>query len=217
MFIRDYISKDYPAFDFQDSIEEASEVAKDFGYSHVFITKNGEFVGALSQAFLEESPDGSLESLEIHYERFAILEDGNVLDSVKLFYVFNANIVPIISLNEDYLGYISCDDVFSEFSKYALFSESGAVLTIQTQDLHYSLSEITRLIESNNSKIYGIYVSAINTEHVQITMKISNENLTSIDETLERYGYTIVHKHYADEKEEMMKDRFGFFQKYLEV
>lgn len=217
MFIRDYISKDYPAFSIKDSIEEASELAKDFGYSHIFIVKNGEFVGALSQAFLEESPEGSLESLEIHFERFAILEDGNVLDTVKLFYVFTANIVPVISLNENYLGYISCDDVFSEFSKYALFSESGAVLTIQTQDSHYSFTEITRLIESNNSKMYGIYVSAINIDNVQITMKISSENLTSIDETLKRYGYTIVHKHYADEKEELMKDRFGFFQKYLEV
>lgn len=217
MFIRDYISKDFPAFHLEDSIEEASEIAKEFGYSHVFIADNGEFVGALSQAFLEESPEGNLKSLEIHFERFAILEDGNVLDTVKLFYVFNSNIVPVISSHEKYLGYISCDDVFSEFSKYALFSENGAVLTIQTQDIHYSISEITRLIESNNSKIYGIYVSEINADNVQITMKISNENLTSIDETLERYGYTIVHKHYADEKEELMKDRFGFFQKYLEV
>lgn len=217
MFIRDYISKDYPAFNIEDSIEEASEIAKEFGYSHVFILKNGEFVGALSQEFLDESPEGTLETLEIHFERFAILEDGNVLDTVKLFYVFNANLVPVISLNETYLGYISCDDVFSEFSKYALFSESGAVLTVQTQDLHYSFSEITRLIESNNAKIYGIYLSAINADNVHITMKISNGNLTSIDETLERYGYTIVHKHYADEKEELMKDRFGFFQKYLEV
>ena len=217
MFIRDYISKDYPAFNTEDSIEEASEVANEFGYSHVFIVKDGEFVGALSQEFLEESPEGNLESLEIHYERFAILEDGNVLDTVKLFHVFNANLVPVISINEQYLGYISCDDVFSEFSKYALFSESGAVLTIQTQDLHYSMSEITRLVESSNTKIYGIYVSSINADNVHITLKISNENLTSIDETLERYGYTIVHKHYADDKEELMKNRFGFFQKYLEV
>lgn len=217
MFIRDYISKDFPAFNMVDAIEEAAEVAAEFGYSHIFIIKDGIFVGALSQEFLESSPEGTLESLEIHFERFAILEDGNVLDSVKLFYVFNANVVPVISALEKYLGYISCDDVFSEFSKYPLFSESGAVLTIQTQDLHYSMSEITRLIESNNTKIYGCYVSNVNASSVEITLKISNENLTSIDETLERYGYTIVHKHYGDEKEEMLKDRFGFFQKYLEV
>lgn len=215
MFIKDYFSQDYPVFKTSDSIDEASEIAKEFGFSHVFIKKNGQYIGALSQAFLEQSPEGKLETLEIHFERFAIVEDGNVLDSVKLFYIFNANVIPVISKDEQYLGYISCDDIFNEFSKYPLFSENGAILTIQT-GLHYSFSQITQIVESNNAKIYGCYVSEINENHIHITLKISNVNLTSIDETFERYGYTVVHKHYDDEKEELLKDRFGFFQKYLE-
>jgi hypothetical protein len=47
-------------------------------------------------------------------------------------------------------------------------------------------------------------------------LKISSENLSSIDETFERYGYKVVEKYYNDEKEELLKDRFVFFQKYLE-
>ncbi len=216
MFIKDYISKDYPAFNWSDSIEEACEFAKEFGYSHVFIKKQGVFAGALSQSFLEESPEGTLGSLEIHFERFAILEDGSILDTVKLFHIFNANVVPVIGLTEKYLGYISCDDIFNEFSKYPLFSEPGAILTIQTTSKHYSFTEIARIVESNNAKIYGCYVSAINEDNFWLTLKISSENLTSIDETFERYGYHVVHKHYNDEKEDLLKDRFGFFQKYLE-
>ena len=104
MFIKDYISKDYPAFNSNDSIEEASEVAKEFGYSHIFIKKKGVYVGALSQSFLEDSPEGNLDSLELHYEKFAILEDGSILDSVKLFYIFNSNVVPVISMHEKYIG-----------------------------------------------------------------------------------------------------------------
>ncbi|WP_297984732.1 CBS domain-containing protein [uncultured Chryseobacterium sp.] len=216
MFIRDYISKDYPAFNHMDSIEEASDIAKEFGYSHIFIKKKGVYVGALSQSFLEESPEGTLGSLEIHYEKFAILEDGNVLDTVKLFHIFNANVVPVIGKTEKYLGYISCDDIFSEFSKYPLFSENGAILTIQTSTKHYSFTEIAKIVETNNAKMYGIYISAVNEDNIHITMKISSENLSSIDETFERYGYNVVHKHYDDEKEDLLKDRFGFFQKYLE-
>lgn len=216
MFIRDYISKDYPAFNHHDSIEEASEVAKEFGYSHIFIKKKGIYVGALSQSFLEESPEGTLNTLEIHYEKFAILDDGNVLDTVKLFHIFNSNVVPVIGKTEKYLGYISCDDIFSEFSKYPLFSENGAILTIQTNSQYYSFTEIAKIVESNNAKMYGCYISAVNEDSVLITMKISSEHLSSIDETFERYGYTVVHKHYDDEKEDLLKDRFGFFQKYLE-
>lgn len=217
MFIQDYISKDFPAFRISDSIEEACETAKEFGYSHVFITKNNAYAGALSQSFLEESPEGDLGSLEIHFEKFAIVEDGNILDTIKLFHSFYANVVPVIGKNENYVGYISCDDIFSEFSKYPLFSENGAVLTVQTNTPHYSLAEVTKIVEGNNAKIYGCYVSGFNEDGVLITLKISGEHLASIDETFERYGYSVVHKHYEDEKEQLMKDRFGFFQKYLEI
>lgn len=217
MFIKDYISKDYPAFSVKDSIEEASEVAKEFGYSHVFIVNKGLFLGVLSQSFLEDSPEGKLDSLNIHFERFAIMEDSSLLDSIKLFHIFNSNVVPVISKEENYLGYISCDDIFNEFSKYPLFSENGAILTIQTNGLHYSMTEISQIVESNNAKIYGVFINAIKEDSIEITLKISNENLSSIDETFERYGYVVVHKHYDDEKEELLKDRFGFFQKFLEI
>ncbi len=217
MFIKEYISKDFPAFSKSDSIEEACEVAKEFGHSHIFIKHNGLYVGALSQSFLEESPEGKIGSLELHFEKFAIYEDGSILDTVKLFYIFNSNIVPVIGKTEKYLGYISSDDLFNEFSKYPLFSESGAILTVQTNTIHYSLSEIATIVEGSNAKLYGLYVSAVLEDGVQITMKIKSDTLSSIDETFERYGYLVIHKHYDDQKDKLLKDRFGFFQKYLEV
>lgn len=216
MLIREYISKDYSAFDLSDSIEEASEIAKEFGYSHVFVKKRGVYIGALSQPFLEESPEGSLESLEMHLEKFAVYDDANLLDSIKLFYTFNSNIVPVIDKEDKYLGYLSSEDVFCEFSKYPLFSETGAVMIIQTNNSHYSFTEIASIVESNHAKIYGCYVSSINEEAIQITLKISNDSLSSIDETFERYGYNVVFKYYNDTKEDLIKDRFGFFQKFLE-
>ncbi|MBN9337394.1 MAG: T9SS type A sorting domain-containing protein [Chryseobacterium sp.] len=92
MFIKEYISKDFPAFNTSDSIEEANEVAKEFGYSHVFVKKKGIYQGAISQSFLEDSAEGNLGSLAMHFEKFAILDDGNILDSIKLFHTFNANV-----------------------------------------------------------------------------------------------------------------------------
>lgn len=216
MFIKDYISRDYAAFQTTDSIEEANETAKEFGYSHVFIKKKGVYVGALSQQFLEESPEGRLSSLEHHFEKFALLEEGNILDSVKLFHTFGSNVVPVINNVEKYQGYLCCDDVFSEFAKYPLFSENGALLVVQTNKRSYSMTEVCKIVESNNAKIYGCYISGFQEDDVQISLKISSESLSSIDETFERYGYSVVHKHYDDEKEELLKERFGFFQKFLE-
>ena len=78
------------------------------------------------------------------------------------------------------------------------------------------MTEVLKIVESNNGKVYGCFINLISDDFIQITLKISSENPSSIDETFERYGYNVVHKYYDDEKEELMKDRFGFFQKYLE-
>ena len=216
MFIKDYISKDYPAFNSSDKIDDANEMAKEFGYSHVFVKKKGVHQGAISQSFLDDSPEGTLGSLDMHFEKFAILDDGNLLDSIKLFHTFNCNVVPVISKTEKYLGYLCCDDIFNEFSKYPLFSENGAVMIVQTSGRHYSMTEVCKIVESNNGKIYGCFINLITDDYIQITLKFNSENTSSIDETFERYGYSVVHKYYDDEKEDLLKDRFGFFQKFLE-
>ncbi|MGA9213632.1 CBS domain-containing protein [Kaistella sp.] len=216
MFIKDYISKDYPAFNSSDFIEVANEVAKEFGYSHIFIKKKGVYQGALSQQFLEESTGGLLATLEHHYERFALFDDGNILDAIKLFHTFNGNVVPVINKLEKYQGYLSCDDIFCEFAKYPLFSENGALLVIQINKKNYSMTDVCKIVESNNGKIYGCYISGFEEDDVQITLKISSGSLSSINETFVRYGYSVIHKYYDDEKEELLKDRFGFFQKYME-
>ncbi|PJJ64471.1 CBS domain-containing protein [Chryseobacterium geocarposphaerae] len=217
MFIKDYISKDFPCFSLTDSIEAARDLLEDFGYTHVFIKKSHHFYGAIAIDFLYEEEEGTLKDLEHQIERFAISEDSNIMDSIRLFHTFNTNVVPVINKNEKYLGYISCDDIFQDLSKYPLFSETGAILTIETPARKYSMTEIANIIESNNSKFYGGFISFMSDEVIHVTIKISNENLASIDATFDRYDYRIVEKYYSDEKSDLYKDRFGFFQKFIEI
>ncbi|MPS63955.1 MAG: acetoin utilization protein [Chryseobacterium sp.] len=217
MFIKDYISKDFPCFSLTDSIEAARDLLEDFGYTHVFIKKSHHFYGAIAIDFLYEEEEGTLKDLEHQIERFAISEDSNIMDSIRLFHTFNTNVVPVINKNEKYLGYISCDDIFQDLSKYPLFSETGAILTLETPARKYSMTEIANIIESNNSKFYGGFISFMSDEVIHVTIKISNENLASIDATFDRYDYRIVEKYYSDEKSDLYKDRFGFFQKFIEI
>lgn len=216
MFIKDYISKDFPCFSLTDSIESARNTLEDFGYSHIFIKKSHHFYGAIAEDFLYEG-DGTLKDLEHQIERFAILEDNNIMDSIRLFYTFSANVIPVINKNEKYLGYITCEDIFQNLSRYPLFSETGAILTIETPARTYSMTEIANIVESNNSKFYGGFITFMSDEVIHVTIKISNENLSSIDATFDRYDYRIVEKYYSDEKSDLFKDRFGFFQKFIEI
>jgi CBS domain-containing protein len=172
MLIQEYISKDFPAFEIDAPVEEALLQVEEFGFTHIFVKKKNVFLGGICKEFLEENPDKTLEALEMHLERFAIMEENTILDSIKLFYTFNSNIIPVLSNKEKYLGYIAYDDVFGDLSKYPLFSERGAVLTVETSIKSYSMTEIAKIVEGNNAKFYGSFISHINDEIVQVTMRI---------------------------------------------
>lgn len=215
MFISDYLSKDFPTFSFNDDVEEAFLTAMDFRFSHIFIVEKETFLGALSIDILQERK-GNLAQFQKDIEKFALLESESLVDSVSLFHRFESNVLPIINTEENYVGYMVADDIFNEMSKSPMFSENGAVLIIQNHHLHYSLGEITQIVESNNAKIFGCFVSEVFGDFVHITLKMTAYNLDFIRADLNRYGYEIVHQYYQDEKQEMLKDRLAFVQKYLE-
>jgi hypothetical protein len=70
----------------------------------------------------------------------------------------------VINKNEKYLGYITCEDIFQDLSLLPLFSETGAILTIETPARKYSMTEIANIVESNNSKFYGGFISFMSDE-----------------------------------------------------
>lgn len=217
MFVSEYISRDYPTFSPEDPAEEAYEICRSFGFTHIFIEEEGYFAGALRQDFLEDFLESRLSDLRVHYEKFALPADAGVLESLPVFHTYNTSVVPIISREERYEGYVECRDVFAELSRYPLFSEAGAVLTLQTPAAHWSMSEISQIVEGSNGRIHGVFISRINTDSIEITLKISSGGLSSIEETFERYGYIIINKHYQNERDELMRQRFDFLQKYIEV
>lgn len=216
MLIEQYIAKDFGTFEVNTLAEEALAIVESFDFTHIFVEKDGFFQGAIHKHYLEENLDKNLGNLLAYAKRFSILEENFLLDGIKLFHTFDTNIIPVIDKNEIYQGYIAWDSIVCEFSKYPFFSEIGALLTVEIPRKNYSMTEIAQIVESNNSKFYGAFISEMNDAFVRITMRISQENTSSIDETFERYGYIVVQKSHTDEKEELLKNRYHFMQKYLE-
>ena len=216
MIIENYIANDFPILGIDTTAEEALQTAVDFDFTHVFVENEDVFQGAVRKECLEENLRKNLGELLPYMDRFSILYESTLLDGVKLFHTFNTNVIPVINKNEEYQGYIAWDSIADELSKYPFFSETGALLTVEIPRTNYSMVEIAQIVESNNGKFYGALVTEMNEAFVRVTMRISNENLSSIDETFERYGYIIVQKFYTDEKEELLKSRYEFMQKYLE-
>ena len=183
MIIENYIANDFPILGVDTTAEEALQTAVDFDFTHVFVENEGVFQGAVMKECLEENLRKNLGELLPYMDRFSILYESTLLDGVKLFHTFNTNVIPVINKNEEYQGYIAWDSIADELSKYPFFSETGALLTVEIPRTNYSMVEIAQIVESNNGKFYGALVTEMNEAFVRVTMRISNENLSSIDDT----------------------------------
>jgi hypothetical protein len=101
--------------------------------------------------------------------------------------------------------------------KLHFFLKQGALLSVEKAYNDYSLSEISQIIESNNIKLLGLFVSSQNNGMTQITIKIENSGLSAVFEALRRYGYNIISGHEDDEFLKTLKERSSYLDRYLNL
>lgn len=125
--------------------------------------------------------------------------------------------MPVLGEQNEYLGYYELSDIIGLFNETPFFSEPGAVLIVEKGIHDYSFSEISQIVESNNSKLLGAFISKMDPDLVQITLKIGTSGLGSILQTFRRYSYNIISGHEEDAFLDSLKERSDYLKKYLDL
>ena len=79
------------------------------------------------------------------------------------------------------------------------------------------MSQVAQIIESNNAKILGLFISIVVGNKVEITVKISQSGLNDIIQTFRRYEYEIISEHQDDSYLNSLKERSDYLDKYLNI
>jgi len=103
------------------------------------------------------------------------------------------------------------------FDQTPFFFEPGAVLIVRKGIKDYSFSEIAQIVESNNAKILGAFLSNFENDLAEITVKMNNTGLSEIIQTFIRYGYEVIAGHEEESYVQDLKDRSSYLKKYLNI
>ena len=139
------------------------------------------------------------------------------LDVLEVFEKNHSNLVPILDEKNNYLGYYEINDILNFFHETPFLQEPGAILVVKKKTLDYSIGEITQIIESNNGKILGLFVSESDIENTSVTIKINLGIMNDIIQSFRRYNYEIVSEHYEDIYINTLKERSDYLDKYLNI
>lgn len=216
--IHDFINNHIKPLRVQDSIAVAQDLFAEYPFSHFPVIEHGVYIGSVGAEDVELMDiDKTVADARYIYGKFFVRDTTIWLDVLEAFAKNETNIIPVLDNSNKYLGYYEMADIIQFFHQTPFLKEEGGILVVEKGITDYSMSEVAQIVESNNGRLLGSFVSEANLEKVQITLKISLGGLSEIIQTFRRYNYDIISEHQEDAYLNTLKDRSDYLDKYLNI
>jgi len=213
-----YINNDFKPFSITESVTEIQDFFADISYSHFPVMDNEVYQGCVAAVDAETfEPQKSISDYRYALEGFFVRNSSIWLDVLEIFARNNANIVPILDETNKYVGYYEITDVIKFLNETPFLRETGGIIIVEKLIADYSMSQITQIVESNNGKLLGVFVSEATNEKIQVTIKTTLGSINEIIQTFRRYNYEIVSEHQEDDYLNNLKERSEYLNKYLNI
>lgn len=218
MNIQEHLMDSIPVFDISDSLEKVLDFFKENTFSHVAIVENERYVGLFSEHDVEAvKSDARVADYRYDLETFFARKATSWLDVLEVFARNEANLMPVLNEENRVLGYYDLTDIVAVFINTPFFTDPGNILVVATGIKDYSFSEIAQIVESNNAKFLGGFITDTQNDVVQVTLKLSTTNFNEVVQTFRRYNYHVLFGNSDDQFLEDLKSRSDYLDKYLNV
>ncbi|MBA4275481.1 CBS domain-containing protein [Flavobacterium sp.] len=216
--ITNYISNDFKAIDSQDTIAAVQGFFDEFTFSHFPVVEKEIYIGSIASDEIETF-DSAKKVIDYRYtlERFFARTTMVWLDVLEVFAKNNTDLVPVLNEDNKYVGYYELGAIMKFFNETPFLREPGRIIVVKKRVMDYSISQITQIVESNNGKLLGLFVSSADIENIEVTLKINVGPINEIIQTFRRYDYEIISEHQEDNYINTLKERSDYFDKYLNI
>lgn len=217
--MNEYIVKEITALSLESTIKDAEKICNEIPITHIPVVENNTLIGCFLESDIRtiEHKEDTIRDHRNALTFFYAHEEDAVLDLITIFSDNDTNILPVINEHKEYLGYYELNDVLDVFNSSPFLYQQGITITVEKLKKDLSISEIAQIVESNDAKLLGIYVSAEKSDMLQVTLKVSSEDINTIIQTFRRYNYVIISEHRDDSYLKDLKNRSDYLQKYLDM
>jgi len=189
--------------------------------SHIPVVNGSKYLGLVSDKLiydlnlLEVALETQLDKLNTSH----VHKDQHIFEVAIMMYKLKLSVLPVLDTDHYYLGSITLYDLARRFAKLFSLEEIGGVMILEMNVNNYSLSEISRIVESINIKILSCFMDRKpGTNILDVILKLDNDELSSLIQAFMRYDYK-VKAVYMDQSElgDLYKDRFDQFMKFMNI
>jgi len=216
--IQQFILNDIQPLSLNDSIQTALDIALEYKFSHIPVVENNVYLGCLIAEDAENAMENStVTDFKFTLDKFFTLNTTSWFDVLQIFSKNDSNLVPVLDANNKYVGFYELSDCIKLLSDTPFLSEEGSTIIVEKSINSYSFSEVTQIIESNNSKILGFFISNFTDGTVQLSIKLNTANMSGVLQTFRRYDYDVISDHIDDSYANNLKNNSDYLDKYLNM
>lgn len=220
MTAREVITDEIPPLMHTDSGEKALIWMEEFKVSHLPVLKNGNFVGLISESDILDKKDLelTLDELFDHLPRPYALENMHIYEVLAKMAEHRISVLPILDNHEQYLGCTSVHQLMTLVANTASIKEVGGIVVLEMNRVDYSLAQIAQIVESENAKILSSFImSSLDTTKLEVTLKISEVDLSRIIRSFERYDMVVKASFQRSTDQDDMQFRYDALMNYLNI
>ncbi|GAB3723273.1 CBS domain-containing protein [Spirosoma lituiforme] len=220
MLAAELIDPMLPALKPTDPVGQALAWMEEHRIGQLILTDQGDYRGIVSEELLMDVADDErpLQEVMCLFEQTYVSEDQHMLEVLGLAVQHQMQVIAVLGEGREFIGTISVNELLKKFAQDLGIQEMGAILILNMNERDYSLTEISRLIETNNVKIISSYFSSAAfgmPDRSRLTLKLNRRDITPVISTLERFGYRIEAAFANAPVESIDQERLDLLLRYL--
>lgn len=198
----------------------ALSMMDEYKVGHLPIVSDTEYLGLISEndIFTHNLPEDPLGNHILSLNWPNVQEHQHILEIFKVFAIHKLTLLPVITNQKEYVGSITLSSLMNGFSEIDPILNPGGIVILDMNYRDYELSEIARIIESNDATVMGIYTNTQpESTKMTITIKVNKLDISGIIQTFQRYNYTIEASFGANDMNDILRDRYDGLMNFLNI
>ena len=203
-----------------DKLDKAKQLMVDYKLTHLPVVNKNKFLGLIAEddALDESNEQATIESI-LDLLLIAFLpEDVHFLNALNYCNQYDANLIPIIDKEANYMGCISSQHLLKTIGEFTGSNEIGGLNVLAIQPIQFSISEISRIVESNNATVFHLNSTFdVNTGLMMVTIHLNKKEIDAIVATFDRFQYNVIHHFGSYRKDDKTNLHYRNLMHYLNL
>lgn len=220
MLTADLINNSIPRLQLQDTVSKSLQLLADYRLTHLPVAAEEKYLGLISEDDLLDSddPKQTIESLQEFLLRDAVHVGQHFLTAVNYTNKYDSSIVPVINHENDLVGVITHSNLLLALGNFSGATEIGGIIVLEMDRLHFSISEISRIVESNDATVLHLNTTTHpETGMLTVTLHLNKREISAILASFERYEYDVIYSFGDESISDEIEGNYLHLMNYLDI